>query len=131
MRPIVAILFVFLLSSMALAARCPRACRMRLASEVTTCRAICPTRRPGKACRSACVGEFTTSKRTCKAATHPVPPSCGATTTTITPPCTFVLKWGMDDGGLSGGPLSVATDASGHVYVADTGNARIQKFECS
>src|SRR5438034_135207 len=51
------------------------------------------------------------------------------------PPCgTFLLKWGIKSGTGNGqflGPLGVATDASGHVYVADDGNARIQKFDAS
>jgi sugar lactone lactonase YvrE len=38
------------------------------------------------------------------------------------------------DGGLGGemfGPIGVATDASGNVYVADAGNNRVQKFDSS
>jgi sugar lactone lactonase YvrE len=58
------------------------------------------------------------------------------TTTTTIPPqsCTFVLKWGVPAGTLNGeliGPSGVATDGSGNVYVADTDNNRIQKFDAS
>src|SRR5215510_13677545 len=54
------------------------------------------------------------------------------TTTTTIPPCTFILKWGVlsvPGNGQFNGPFGVATDGSGHVYVADTGNDRIQKFD--
>jgi hypothetical protein len=46
-----------------------------------------------------------------------------------TPPI-FDTKWGSNgpDEGQFSGPLGIATDASGNVYVADTGNDRIQKF---
>ena len=43
----------------------------------------------------------------------------------------FSLKWGAQgagDGQFSF-PTGVAVDTSGHVYVADTGNYRIQKFD--
>ena len=48
----------------------------------------------------------------------------------------FLLKWGRNGGdGTSGnldgelnGPIGVAVDGSGNVYVADAGNNRIQKF---
>src|SRR4029453_4263954 len=56
----------------------------------------------------------------------------GTTTTTI-PACTFLLKWGVPgtgNGQLSS-PYGVATDGSGNVYVVDTGNDRIQKFDAS
>src|SRR5262249_7691545 len=51
----------------------------------------------------------------------------------VTPPCTFVTTWGSSgsgDGQFSF-PEGVATDGSGNVYVADTGNDRIQKFDAS
>lgn len=42
----------------------------------------------------------------------------------------FVTKWGGSgsDPGQFNRPVDVAVDASGNVYVADRGNARIQKF---
>jgi streptogramin lyase len=46
------------------------------------------------------------------------------------PPPSFVLKWGTNgagDGQFSG-PHGVAVDTAGNVYVADTGNGRIEKF---
>ena len=49
------------------------------------------------------------------------------------PPCgTFLLTWGVRSGTGNGQfniPEGVATDESGNVYVADTGNQRIQKFD--
>src|SRR5262245_28341794 len=56
------------------------------------------------------------------------------TTTTTIPACTFLLKWGFPSGSGNGElsrPNGVATDASGNVYVADSGNDRIQKFDAS
>jgi DNA-binding beta-propeller fold protein YncE len=50
------------------------------------------------------------------------------------PPCTFLLKWGIPSGAGNGQfdfPHGVATDGSGNVYVTDTGNSRIQKFDAS
>src|SRR5262249_57302310 len=59
----------------------------------------------------------------------------GTTTTSTTiPPCTFLLKWGVPSGTGNGeliAPQGVATDGSGNVYVADTNNNRIQKFDAS
>ena len=51
-------------------------------------------------------------------------PACG----------TFLLKWGVPSGTGNGElnqPFGVATDGSGNVYVADTFNHRIQKFDAS
>src|SRR6478735_8764574 len=44
---------------------------------------------------------------------------------------TFVGSWGSlgSDHGQFSGPAGVAVDANGHVYVADTGNHRIEKFD--
>ena len=49
------------------------------------------------------------------------------------PACTFVLTWGSfgSGNGQFESPVGVATDGSGNVYVADTGNNRIQKFDAS
>jgi len=43
----------------------------------------------------------------------------------------FSLKWGSQGtgNGQFNSPAGVAVDSSGHVYVADTGNYRIQKFD--
>ena len=37
---------------------------------------------------------------------------------------------GSGDGQFFGGPLGVAVDGSGDVFVADNGNNRVQKFAC-
>jgi hypothetical protein len=54
-----------------------------------------------------------------------------STTTTTTLACgTFLTKWGSEgsgDGQFSG-PIDVAVDGSGNVFVTDTANDRIQKF---
>jgi DNA-binding beta-propeller fold protein YncE len=55
---------------------------------------------------------------------------CPAGTTQIIPGVCFVTKWGSR-GSANGEfkfPNGIAIDSSGNVYVADTGNQRIQKF---
>jgi hypothetical protein len=55
-----------------------------------------------------------------------------STTTTTTPPACGVRAWGTSGtDGQFDVPAAVATDASGHVYVADVLNSRIQKFDAS
>jgi DNA-binding beta-propeller fold protein YncE len=55
---------------------------------------------------------------------------CPAGTTQVVAGVCFVTKWGTP-GSADGqfmGPGGVSVDSSGHVYVADTGNNRIQVF---
>jgi len=42
----------------------------------------------------------------------------------------FLARWGTSGSadGEFDGPAGIAVDASGNVYVADDGNARVQKF---
>ena len=40
----------------------------------------------------------------------------------------MLFRSGTGDGQFNG-PLGIAVDSSGHVYVADTGNAHVQKFD--
>ena len=61
-------------------------------------------------------------------------PSTSSTTSTTVPICgTFVTTWGSSGtgDGQFNAPLGVATDGNGNVYVADTNNNRIQKFDAS
>src|SRR3954465_9275275 len=46
---------------------------------------------------------------------------------------TYITQWGSlgTGNGQFGYPRGVATDRTGHVYVADTNNGRIQKFDIS
>ena len=81
MRVALAILVGLLLSSMAPAARCPRACRNQLTTELRSCKVACPKRRPGKHCRSACAIEFIDARRECR---HGSTSPCGGATTTTT-----------------------------------------------
>ena len=73
---------IFVAPFPASAARCPRACRTDLALRAKACRSECPKRKPGKACRTACASVLREATATCKHATSPTPPACGATTTT-------------------------------------------------
>src|SRR5438445_6031610 len=56
--------------------------------------------------------------------------SCACVCNAQTLPCPFVTKWGSQGGGDGqfANPTGVAVDGSGHVFVADSGNDRIQKF---
>jgi uncharacterized repeat protein (TIGR01451 family) len=47
--------------------------------------------------------------------------------------CAFILKWGTTGSGKTNfnNPSGIAVDASGNVYVVDTGNNRVQKFDGS
>ena len=60
----------------------------------------------------------------------PVAPRHAAAAAAPTTP-TFMLSWGVPgiSGGQFAGPAAVAVDAFGNVYVADTGNHRVQKFD--
>lgn len=69
-------------AAVASAGRCPGDCRAALKAEARSCRAACPKRRPGKKCRAACARDLKARRITCKTATDPTPPECGATTTT-------------------------------------------------
>jgi hypothetical protein len=57
-------------------------------------------------------------------------PSVAKASTAPTTP-TFVLKWGVPGGGPGqfSGPWGMTTDALGNVYVVDSANNRIQKFD--
>src|SRR5439155_1567369 len=81
-------------------------------------------------CRGAAATLPTSGPTTTSSSTTTDPSS---TTSTTVPPCgTFLLKWGAPLGAGNGelnSPTGVATDGSGNVYVADTGNHRIQKFD--
>ena len=83
-------------------------------------------------CRGAAATLPTSGPTTTSSSTTTVPSS---TTSTTVPPCgTFLLKWGAPLGAGNGelnSPTGVATDGSGNVYVADTGNHRIQKFDAN
>src|SRR5258708_5580398 len=62
----------------------------------------------------------------------PVPAPTATPTATSTPmPHTYVTQWGTMGSGtgqFNGRPLGISVDLFGNVYVADTGNYRIQKF---
>ena len=57
---------------------------------------------------------------------------CPRATTEVSPGVCFVLQWGKgrsENGTLSSNPQGIAMDSSGNVYVADTYNFLIQKFD--
>ena len=72
----------------------------------------------------------TTTSTSTSTTTNTTTVSTSSTTTTI-PACTLLLQWGSPGSGDGqfNFPSGVATDASGNVYVADTDNHRIQKFD--
>lgn len=81
-----------LLASPAEAGRCPRRCAKLFATELRTCKAECPRRKPGKACRAACLAQRRAAAKTCRESAAPTPPTCGSapagTPTTTTLPAT-------------------------------------------
>src|SRR5438552_1447962 len=108
---------------------------------------------PGAQCQTSTTTTTTTTSTTFPACQDSVYPTCGGTcpsgescstvcflgcTCGCVPsvcdpalPCPFVTKWGSlgsGDGQFNTGPDGVAVDGSGNVFVADSGNNRIQKF---
>src|SRR5207247_10583041 len=76
----------------------------------------------------------TPDRSTTSSSTFIVPSATTATSTTV-PPCgTFLLEWGAPLASANGelnSPDGVAIDGIGNVYVADSANHRIQKFDAS
>ena len=80
--------------------------------------------------RQASTGRLVMTKA---GAPGPCPTPTTTTSTIPSGPCTFLLTWGVQSGKHNGeliNPVGVATDASGHAYVADSDNDRIQKLTC-
>lgn len=109
-------------------------CRVACMDDIATCRTQATSRRARGRCKrtlirgcrtsglSVCETSTTTST-TATSTTMPTPPGCG----------TFLTTWGTagSGDGQFNYPSSVATDGNGHVFVADMGNNRIQKFDAT
>jgi len=65
-------------------AKCGKDCKQAITSNFRACKAACPKRKPGKSCRAACGASRRADRTTCRTATNPTPPNCGASTTTTT-----------------------------------------------
>jgi hypothetical protein len=79
MRIAVAIVLGLLLSgSAAIAGPCPKLCKKQFNHAFSACKAACPKRRAGRACRSQCSAQRGADRRTCRSGVDPTPPSCGA-----------------------------------------------------
>jgi len=77
MRIAIALAALLMVSTTAVAARCPRDCKRLFVEQMKGCKAACPARKPGKACRVACVATRKANGKTCKASVAPTPPLCG------------------------------------------------------
>jgi NHL repeat-containing protein len=83
-------------------------------------------------CPAPAVATTTTSSSTSSSSSTSTTSSTTTSTISIGT-CAFALKWGTTgsgDGQLIA-PAGVARDASGNVYVADSGNDRVQKFSAT
>ena len=82
-------------------------------------------------CGGIVIGPAQAGTATTSTTTTTVPASTTTSTTTTPVLCgAFATSWGTSGGGNGqfSFPTGVATDPSGNVYVADSGNGRIQKF---
>ncbi len=74
-------------------AKCKKECKTLIVNGFRACKKACPKKKPGRTCRATCSTQFNSDKATCRSATNPTPPSCGATTTTTTTASTSTITF--------------------------------------
>jgi len=65
-------------------AKCKKDCLQTINKNFRTCKSACPKHKAGKTCRAGCSSQLKNDQKTCRKATNPTPPTCGASTPTTT-----------------------------------------------
>src|SRR2546425_1117346 len=118
---------------------CKKACKEEKKSDVAACKAATNPTPPGcgetttTTTTATSTSAVTSSTTTTSTSTSTTSTTTSASTSTTEPPCSFVLQWGAPGSGNGEfiNPTGIAIDGSGDIYVADSGNNRIQKFDAS
>ena len=138
--PTVAVVVLSLMFARGVAAT-PSHCTKDCKQDIENCLELVP---PNKDCtgtraaKRACRKNLAAQRKNCHSVTklckQQNPSVSGTCTTPGTSDCgTFLTEWGSygSGNGQFTIPASIATDGSGNVYVADSGNNRIQKFDAN
>ena len=116
------------------ASHCPKDCKQDIKSclaLVLTNKACTGTKAEKKACRKMHAVQRKACRGLVKLCKQRNPGTSGVCVPSTSSCGTFLTTWGTSASGNGqfASPAGVAVDGSGHVYVVDSGNNRIQKFD--